>query len=640
MLAVKPITSSNRIRSRFVFGLLAVGAIILISILLNLISPTSQLNLDGVFIPSNLVDQTQVVYKAIKNSNTTQTVEFICGEKNRLLLREKISAAENIDFDKADDRLIKIWSDFNLQSNNVSCKTFPEILDAAYLLDRLSLANPKVPVQTLATQLFTQNLNWHVQALCVYGHDSNGKFIVSGRPGNCGTVDIKSNTPSPARSNLKVSFEPLLQLAKYRKQNITAANSNELVLTINPDLQLLASSIGKCSEFSQLCSPEMYALLKQTSDLTFTIFDANTGSVLAVGCHGKSCKLIANSQLGLLAGANIESPPASTEKLLFSYSFLQNRSVNPNELQLQIKTSGEFPGKASKRNEWWERSAICNNNGERSTCAVPNTVVQFAKDIGLNGQCSNAANRQCGTSDLLGPLGLSQFSPVNGRILVSANKDGPFLDEKLIKGPFMQWADYDNIREGKTPAGNLKPLESTSLVIQSVIGAGNNRITSYGLATIVSSIHQIANFSAIKNPTLFENKERSIVRFNGQNNAQIILKGMQKVVMPAEKNWAGDGTASKAFIQAFGKPCNVDCPIYGKTGTVSSKDPAYAGNTLFGALIKTNQLQQFVGKSTLSEPTSTLAIGVIANPLTPNTGHIASKFGMLLIKEVIKTDGL
>jgi len=639
MRETKPTTSSNRIRSRFLFGLLAVGIVILISIAWNLIAPTSQLNEDGVFIPNNLVKQTQLAYQAMKNPQAASAVPFSCGEKSRILLREKIAIAENIDFKAADDRLMQIWSSFNQQSDGVSCKTFPEILDAAYLLDQLASVNPKTSTQILTTQLFTQNLNWNVQALCIFGHDKHGRFIVSGRPGNCGSAEIKSNTPSSARLNLKKEFEPLLQLAKYRKQKITSNQSGELLLTVNPELQLLATNIGNCSANGQLCTPEMLSLLKQTSDLTFTIFNANNGSVLAVGCHGKSCKLSSNNQLGLLAGANIESPPASTEKLLFSYSFLQNRSVNPTELQFQIKTSGELDGKVSKRNEWWERSAICNNNGQKNNCSVPHTVTQFAKDIGFNNQCTDTANRQCGTSTLLEPLGLSQFSPVGARILVSANKDGPFLNEKLIKGPFMSWDDYDSIREGKKRAGNFGQLESTSLAIQSVIGAGNNRISSYGLATMASALYQIASYSAVKNPTLFEMKNQSMIRFNGQTNAQIILKGMQKVVMPTEKGWIGEGTASKAFTQAFGKPCMPDCPIYAKTGTVSKQDNVYGGNTLFVALIKTNQMQELIGQPSSSEP-STLAIGVIANPKELNTGHIASKFGMQLIKEVIKSNGL
>lgn len=360
---------------------------------------------------------------------------------------------------------------------------------------------------------------------------------------------------------------------------------------------------------------------------------------MAVGCHGKSCNLSSNSQLGLLAGANIESPPASTEKLLFSYSFLQNRSVNPSELQFQIKTSGELDGKVSKRNEWWERSAICNNNGLKNNCLVPYTVTQFAKDIGFNNQCTNSANRQCGTSNLLEPLGLSRFSPVSARILMSADKDGPYINEKLIKGPFMSWDEYDSVREGKRRAGNIKQLESTSLAIQSVIGAGNNRISSYGLATMATALYQIANYSIVKNPTMFEMKDRSVIRFNGQANAQTILNGMQKVVMPTEKGWVGEGTASKAFTQTFGKSCLPNCPIYAKTGTVSKQDTVYGGNTLFVALIKANELQELMGQ-TIAPKSTTLAIGVIANPLELNTGHIASKFGMQLIREIIKNDGL
>ena len=115
---------------------------------------------------------------------------------------------------------------------------------------------------------------------------------------------------------------------------------------------------------------------------------------------------------------------------------------------------------------------------------------------------------------------------------------------------------------------------------------------------------------------------------------------MQKVPRPTEKNWAGDGTASKVFTLAFGKPCLEDCPIYAKTGTVSKQDKTYGGNTLFGAIVQVNQLQGYIGAPVTASANSALAIGVLANPNVPGSGHIASKFGMLLIREVIKTNGL
>jgi hypothetical protein len=154
--------------------------------------------------------------------------------------------------------------------------------------------------------------------------DANGKFIVSGRPGNCGSTDIKSNVLTPARTTLKDGFAPLLQLAQFRKQSGDSDGIKSLTLSLNPELQLLASNIGKCNDKNPSCNADLFNQLKLTSDLTFTILNANTGALLAVGCYGKSCSLTANYQLGLLAGANIEGPPASTEKLLFSYAFLKN----------------------------------------------------------------------------------------------------------------------------------------------------------------------------------------------------------------------------------------------------------------------------------------------------------------------------
>ena len=106
---------------------------------------------------------------------------------------------------------------------------------------------------------------------------------------------------------------------------------------------------------------------------------------------------------------------------------------------------------------------------------------------------------------------MDTFSPTSARVLVTADSKGIYMNEALLKGPFMGWNDYDSIRQGKEKSTSYKLLESTSLLVQSVIGAGNNRITSLGLAMLTSGIYQSSQTGKVTQAKMFisEKKRRS-----------------------------------------------------------------------------------------------------------------------------------
>ena len=109
---------------------------------------------------------------------------------------------------------------------------------------------------------------------------------------------------------------------------------------------------------------------------------------------------------------------------------------------------------------------------------------------------------------------------------------------------------------------------------------------------------------------------------------------MQKVVTPAEKGWTGDGTANSAFQFVFNRPCDTNCPIYAKTGTVSYQDKVFGGTTLFTGLFKVGETRSIVNSKTKDAGDKIYSIGVIVHPNKKVKIHQASRMSMLLIKEI------
>jgi hypothetical protein len=393
--------------------------------------------------------------------------------------------------------------------------------------------------------------------------------------------------------------------------------------------------LGNCNAIDDDCPSDLKNVLKDSEYATFTIMDATNREILATGCYGDLCNDERKFASSTLAGMGIESPPASTEKLLFAYALAKSGRTTQKMLALQIKTSGELDDQVSKRNEWWERQAICDPKKSGTNCPVAKDVIDYSRVIGWNQECSSKASVLCGTSSLFDTLGLRKFSPTSGRALTSADTKGYYFNERLLNHSPIPWNEYESIRSGKTSPKDFKGLESTSMLIQSVIGAGDNRVTSLGLAMLSSGIYQSALSGKVSGARLLKVENETPNQMPASSPAaQTILQGMQKVLTAPESGWIGEGTSYGAFKYAFGKPCGSNCPIYAKTGTVSSKDKSHAASTLFTAIVKEKELRlQYTNKTSGSD--RTLAIGVICKPNRKGAGHQASKIGLLIAKEII-----
>ena len=631
-------SSTNRIHIRFLTGVLAIAAILVLGFITQNLKKQFEIDANGVFVPTAIVEQSEVIYNALLIETPEGNIDFPCGDRIQRILGERISAEDNISAEKSFRKLAYLWSQYIKSNGSHSCKDFPEIIDAGYLLKKSFQQGSKVPLKTQARQLYSQNLIWNSQIYCVYGKDDLGKFLLYGKAANCEATTLSPPRNNAERINLRDFISPILSLSRNRAVNTKVSETSHQSITLDPKLQLLFQGFENCGDLKSPCSAEMTSLLKDVDYATFTVMDATSREVLASGCYGAVCRSESKFISTAMAGMSIESPPASTEKLLYAYAIAKDSKSLHKELALQIKTSGELDGQVSKRNEWWERQAICNPKTANTSCAIPNEVINFAQKIGWEQNCSSTPSLLCGNSNLLGVLGLKEFSPTSGRVLVDVDKKGFYINEQLIHRTYLPWQEYEDIRSGKSTAKNYKSLESTSLAIQSVIGAGNNRTTSLGLTLLASGIYQSANSGRITEASLFKKKgEKAHETTASSSAAQAVLAGMQKVMTPAEPGWTGDGTASGAFKFAFGKNCDSNCPMYGKTGTVSFKDKNHSGTTLFTSIIKENELRNFLGKPQGGDG-RILALGVISQPKKSNTGHHASKLGLLITKEIVNQE--
>jgi hypothetical protein len=633
--------SSKRIQYRFHTGLFGLLLILVAGSAVHSYKKQFELDTDGVFIPLNLIAQTNIAYAALRQDlNTLPAIaqDYPCSARQKAVLIGQITGYDGLENspEQAEKRLKYVYSEVARSSSKASCKNFPEVLQGAYKLRVKAAENPAISVATLSRQLFSQNLTWDGTAFCIYAQDKQGEFLVSGRSVLCEKSHTDFSASDAGRQELKKSFTPLLVLAKNRKNALPSDADKNLTLTIDPSLQLLLRQITQCAPDDAACKEAFSHIFKNVAYATFSLVDADTREILAIGCYGKACSKEPHRSLGLLAGANIEAPPASTAKLLFSYALANANVINTEQLALQIKTSGQLDNQVSKRNEWWEKQAVCDKSLVNERCPIPQQTLMFAKTLGWNNACSASANRLCGNSGILAPLGLREFSPASGRLLVSANSKGIFLREDFFNRPYMQWDDYDAIRQGKKNQASRRHLENTSLVVQSVIGAGNNRVTSLGLAMLSSGLYQASTTGTMREVSLFRNAS-AIRQQATRQSALSVINGMQKVVRPAEKGWLGDGTANGAFLFAFGKTCDTDCPVYAKTGTVSHQDKVFGGMTLFTALIKTKELKAATGISGNTEQRN-IALGVISHPAGIVKEHQASRLGMLLAREIIEHD--
>lgn len=475
-------------------------------------------------------------------------------------------------------------------------------------------------------EALTERVSWNTRVPCVYFQSAGQLGLAVGNPVQC----LRENlTLSHSAQETSTGMRKTIQLAKNVLVNSPAGtfsqvNQRDLLLTIDPTLQDNLDKLGNCLSHRNECKfLEKIPMLKHVS---VVIMAPNSGDILATLCWSGPCDRFKN--FGNLGAFLVETPPASTAKLMHAMVIAESGNVEPLMLQRQIKTSGQTDSLVNKRNEWWEKQAIC--DGQASPCTHPQKLIPIAKLFSWDANCKSN-DLLCGRLSLFQESNTMVLPGFVGKIKVSNGTAGT---EKMLS-----WKEYDEIREGKKKSPGSSAYFNTALSVQSSIGAGDSRTSALGLAHLSGQIYQMSKGQPLNQPRLIKqiNTETKgqVPSSAQQKAAQTVIAGMRKVVEPTEKGWSGPGTASGALQREFQQACLDDCGLWAKTGTVSQKDPGFKGATLFTGVMDLEQLSKWRHKSLTSSSISKVSIGVIVHPQLPvNNLHIASELAMHIASEL------
>ncbi|MFM1880886.1 MAG: hypothetical protein RLZZ344_1120 [Pseudomonadota bacterium] len=583
-----------------------------------------------------------------------------------------------------------------------ACRGFLSEVDLVLRHPALLREGAPQALHALVSQTLTERVSWNSVPPCLYLRDQGQLFYLRGPQGYC--LDPSPSRPSgfqapriveqPTRLNtppaeirlgtelaLGASTRQLVQRAYAQLLDPQAvvglpSEARRLGLTLHPGLSRVLDGFDDCWSQPGGCLRLRMPALDRTAGATVVLLNAETGAILAMRCYGPVCSSPAVRQAEPLAAALLEAPPASVAKLFFSLALAESGAA-PRDLLLQIKTSGQLDPTVVKRNEWWERAALCDLQN-RVAGAVPHSCLLPARAMAMSERFF--WNTQCATDpSACGRVALSPFSqgmPGFMGVLrpIVNNTDATQTAPTAAKGKarpadltYLNWNDYNRIRAtgGQTTIG--APYRHASAAVQAVLGAAESRSSALGLAGVSSGIYLASQGRSPRIPSLLvdlqsvearplsassasSSGEARSGRLGSEERAlaaaaRLVRQGMTKVMTPAESGWSGEGTASPAFRLSFGRTCTADCPIEAKTGTVSARDPRYAGTTTFTGLIDLPRLRQLIGPKAagLSDLPPTIAMGLIvfsANPADAPRGHGASQLAMHVVREILAPDGL
>ncbi len=487
-----------------------------------------------------------------------------------------------------------------------------------------------VPLAQPFDEALSEQVSWTRRLPCLFYSIGPQLGLAAGNPVQCFREQLVFSTPPRDIHN---GMQQAIGLSKSLLANANTSaflslNQRDLLLTLDDKMQPVLDGMSRCLTQPDSCPRSVR--LPALKHVSAVIMDVQSGDILATLCWSGPCdKLKAMGPLGALL---IETPPASTAKLLHAMVLAQGGTVDGLMLQRQIKTSGqEINSVVSKRNEWWEKQAIC--DARSGPCQHPRLVEEMAEQLGWGTDC-RPADIQCGRLGLLRETDSMIFSGFIGRLKVT--------NPQAKASTMMDWKDYDQIRQGKKKSPASTSYFNTALAVQSAIGAGDSRTSALGLAHLSSHIARMAQGQPPQRPALIRPLTNGTIAIRGsepsaaqRNTAMTVMGGMRKVLEPAEAGWSGSGTVAGAFQREFKRTCAEDCGIWAKTGTVSQQDRGFAGATLFSGIIDLPRLQQWRYKNDTPTTGRRIAIGVIVHPKAPgHSVHLAGEMAMQLASEL------
>ncbi|MEN9764707.1 MAG: hypothetical protein RL397_662 [Pseudomonadota bacterium] len=676
--------SRQLLRSLFLLLLLlAVGLLAVVVSQRSLVENAALADRD-VFVPELRVERLTAITRAlavpITSGALAADVSFdeACGTRPVTLLTQRL--AQGLGLSSLADAHQRLGAAFVAAQRLApqGCRGFLSEVDLVLRQPGLLLEKDSAGLALRVAQTLTERVSWDSVPPCLYVRHQGQFFYLRGPQGYC--LDVAQTPESgtmrgPIGLGTELALGPetrqLVQLAYARLLDPQAvdglpAQARRLSLTVHPGVARVLDAYNDCWAQPSGCPADAALALHRTAGATVVVLNAQTGTVLGMRCYGPVCNSPSSREAEPLAAALIEAPPASVAKLFFSLA-LAETGAPPRDLLVQIKTSGLLDPTVVKRNEWWERAALCDlqnrpAGAEPHSCEVPARAMALAERFFWNAQCASdpAACGRVGLSPvsqgLPGFIGL--FRPLKGA--TQATRAGS------PSRRYLNWNEYNRIRTagGRTQIG--APYQEASSAVQAVLGAAESRSSALGLASLASGLYLASQGQPSRVPALLfdtqvegqrpaspspETSEAAVASRAAREArslaaaARLVRQGMTKVMTPAEAGWPGDGTAHPAFRASFGRSCPADCPLEGKTGTVSMRDPRYAGTTTFMGLIDVPRMQQLLGSQAagFADLPPALALGVIVfspDRADPARGHGASQLAMRLVRDLVAPQGL
>ncbi len=590
----------------------------------------------SVYRPAQRIAQVLAADLAMRQSaesvpDKTQAVLLPCDGRALTVLRARLVASGLVRVDELDERL------------RLAARALPDWPGCASFLQAFELAmgmaahasNRTGLSERWVEQALTEDVNWTRRLPCLLGRDGSVTRLLTGSALLCAGAapELDSLASLPRES----SYRQLATLTAGAVSTSAVVGKLDIDgigwLSLSPALHGALDRWRICRAAGQC--PQLQALSAQR-DVSVVLMDAGSGLILAAWCDGRACAEVGRKTAGSWPATLVEAPPASTAKLMFSLELARVPGIEPLSLQRQIKTSGQNDGRVSKRNEWWERQVIC-DTAKSPHCAVPANTRQIADAMGFNVACDQSA-AACGRWGLV-QKDLAGLSPGTvGRLALDRPSGKPVS--------MLDWNTYEAVRQGKQSQRGLQGFEPASRAIQAVLGAGDSRTSALGLALMSTQIWRLSQGWPLLVPRAVDFGTGAVLMDDPapprlQKAAQTVLGGMRKVLEPPEPGWQGPGTVAGAFERVFAQPCQADCGVWAKTGTVSRQDKVYGGTTVLTALVDVQTLARLTHRvPLLPDAGPMLALGVIAMPAPgAGEGHAASQIGMGLLRELLSEGG-
>ena len=577
------------------------------------------------------------------NKNSKVLIHFIdqfsCNQRVKNIIYTSsirtLKKYSSITEDKFIDSLHKYYHPFD-QSK---CIKIIQDLDIITQIN-FRFSEKKSDITEIVKTSLTERLDWHNKGICIYHKLLSGDlFYLAGPVKNC-ILDRDNIYSAYNFSDIDNLIDNAIRLGETiwikdenkNKINREAYEKFDYILTLDPKIQTSLNSLEGCFEESELCKTEKFSF-DGLEGMSVVLIDPKTSGILGIKCLGSFCSENGLDRLGDLATLSVRSPPASISKIFFGLGIASEGKIDFFELTNQLKTSGSNMNLSGKRNEWWEKAAICDDSAEKKTCMTLVHTSYFANMFGFSTNCTNSL--VFGTTEKFHQA----FDPNCGRVSIIEDghevdtyissflgylptQDGLYLNEQGA-AEFLSWDKYNKFRgnSNESIVGNDLRLRNTSQIIQTSIGGGNSRVSALGVASTIANLSQIKNNTYPLLPFLLKKNNNQSLRYKKHNfiseedskAAQIVLNGLEKAILPETADWVGGGTASSAFARTFDKMCGYGCPVKGKTGTVSFQDENHKGKTLFGGLTNIKQLADLIEGNIKIHDYKSVAIGVIVS---------------------------